>query len=213
MPPTTYKNSVDLDRMVFRMIESRAAIGGRMPRHEDFKTDGPSIKRSIVRLIKAGKIQCNISGRNWRVMTVLVGPHAGTQTQVPPHGGAVYAVSTRDGFTYQSMPGRTFSTGKKVEQSEWSKRERELFKVFEEAAVKKLRCPTNPVLKLICPTPAWVIDRLIDRGWIRVETRAAWRLIEILRGDNEGARTKEAPEPFRGRLWVRDIRGQQSAEE
>ncbi len=76
----------------FRTLEQVATAKGRCPSNEEI---GHGI---IAALAAAGKIEVEIYGRNFRRVTLLLGPHAGAATKGPP--GATwrpYAVTDRGG--------------------------------------------------------------------------------------------------------------------
>lgn len=72
---------------------------------------------------------------------------------------------------------------------------RNLFKVFEDAAVKGERCPQRFDLQNRHHIPVgYKPSALADIGWIRIEIyRQNWRVVEIRTGPNIGARTQEPP--------------------
>ena len=49
-------------------------------------------------LAQAGKIKIEISGHNWRRVTILWGEHAGRKTPPNPHGHKVYLVCDELGY-------------------------------------------------------------------------------------------------------------------
>lgn len=70
----------------FAAIESAAAKGLRCPfvRRKEFPHS--PIEEGAIRVLKAaGKIKDRTYGPNFRVVTVLVGPHAGKSTAPPPN--------------------------------------------------------------------------------------------------------------------------------
>lgn len=80
-----HKSGVVLDREgVFALLESAAINGDRCPQ-------GTVISSRMVREIaRDGLIRIEISGKNWRCVTLLKGQHAGKATAPDPDGHSPY---------------------------------------------------------------------------------------------------------------------------
>lgn len=75
----------------FTILEVAAINGARCP-------TGDVLDRSnISALAKAGRISIEISGRNWRQVTILEGPHKGKRTAPNPKGHRVYLTIDKAG--------------------------------------------------------------------------------------------------------------------
>jgi hypothetical protein len=71
----------------FSMIEAAAVKGVRCPENYDLP-----LTTAAVALAKQGKIKIEISGRNYRQVTILVGPNAGKTTAPNPKGHSTWMV-------------------------------------------------------------------------------------------------------------------------
>lgn len=76
----------NLDK-AFDLLVEHAVIGARCPR-----TSGPDAHRLIVtahisKLAREGRIFVEISGQNFRQITILTGPHKGAKTAPNPDSG------------------------------------------------------------------------------------------------------------------------------
>lgn len=69
----------------FKALEAAAIAGGRCPMNEP---DGPLHYGDVPKLARAGRILIEISGRNFRQVTILVGEHAGKKTAPNPDPNA-----------------------------------------------------------------------------------------------------------------------------
>ena len=67
----------------YRLIEAAAIAGERCPQTEPH---GPLASNSIGHLYAAGRIRSEIYRHNFRVVTLLKGPHAGKATAGPGDG-------------------------------------------------------------------------------------------------------------------------------
>lgn len=77
----------------FQMLEAAAVAGMRCPAD---KTQGGSLPDGAVsELWRRGKIKSEVSGRNFRQITILVGPHAGKKTAPNPEGHVVWKINGR----------------------------------------------------------------------------------------------------------------------
>lgn len=75
----------------FRLIEQAAIKGERCPINKSPEVNGGQLQSGAVSaLCKEGRILVEISGRNWRQATILVGKHAGKKTAPNPKGERVY---------------------------------------------------------------------------------------------------------------------------
>jgi hypothetical protein len=71
----------------FAMIEAVAINGGRCPQNDDLP-----FYRALDILAHIGKIRIEISGRNWRQVFLIEGPHVGKATAPNPHGHIVWMI-------------------------------------------------------------------------------------------------------------------------
>lgn len=74
--------TLDLD---FAAIEAAAAKGERCPQS---RPHGPLNAGSSAALARAGRIRVEIFAHNWRVVTIMEGPHKGKQTMGSPYAGS-----------------------------------------------------------------------------------------------------------------------------
>lgn len=74
----------------FELIVNAAAKGIRCPMNEPI---GPLYHAAVMTLIQQEKIKVEISGHNYRTVTVLVGSQAGKMTAPDPAGNAVWKVN------------------------------------------------------------------------------------------------------------------------
>lgn len=77
----------DILNRAFSILETAAYRGERCP----LNGTTPWITADITTaLARAGRIKVEVSGRNWRVVTILKGPNAGKRTMPDPLNGHVY---------------------------------------------------------------------------------------------------------------------------
>lgn len=99
----------------FEILEAIAVAGGRCP-----ITSGPEAHREIKSahissLAREGRIAVEISSKNWRRVTILIGPNAGKSTAANPHKG---------NRVYQTIDTRgTMVNGKHVDHGAASRRQ------------------------------------------------------------------------------------------
>lgn len=74
----TYRNITLAD--AFAMLETAAASGARCP---VAGTNGLTSTLTGT-LARTGKIRIDVYPHNWRVITIMAGPHAGKATALPP---------------------------------------------------------------------------------------------------------------------------------
>ena len=72
---------------VFRLLELAAIAGERCPKSKPY---GPLPGELTQALVAEGRIRVEIFAENWRVVTILTGPHAGASTKAAPKGGQPY---------------------------------------------------------------------------------------------------------------------------
>ncbi len=66
----------------FAAVVRAALAGERCPISHKYKTDGPTIKSTELReLARLGHARIEVYPRNWRVVHILSGPHAGKSTK------------------------------------------------------------------------------------------------------------------------------------
>jgi hypothetical protein len=65
----------------FALLEQAAIAGARCPQSAPF---GPVRSGDVTALCRDGKILVEVFVHNWRVVTILTGPHAGKKTETPP---------------------------------------------------------------------------------------------------------------------------------
>lgn len=71
------------------LLVAAAVDGERCPQDAPH---GPLGRGAISELVRAGQIRSEVYSRNWRVVTILKGEHAGKSTAAPPWGGKPYRV-------------------------------------------------------------------------------------------------------------------------
>jgi hypothetical protein len=81
-------SSREIERQ-YKLIEAAAAAGERCPLNSPL---GPIDSTALSPLAREGRILVEISGHNWRQITILTGPHAGKRTLPNPNGHAVYRI-------------------------------------------------------------------------------------------------------------------------
>lgn len=69
----------------FAMLETAASLGERCPQSPPF---GPIQSTACGALARAGRIRVEIFMHNWRVVTILEGPHKGKHTARCPYPNA-----------------------------------------------------------------------------------------------------------------------------
>ena len=74
----------------FKRLETAAANGERCPMSNPH---GPIQSGSISALFEANRIRSEVYMHNWRVVTILEGPHKGKATASPPGRGSPYLVN------------------------------------------------------------------------------------------------------------------------
>lgn len=80
----------------FDVLAAKAAAGERCPQDARLVTDG--VKSAlVVMLALAGRIRIAISGRNYRTVEILEGPHKGKTTAPDPHGRKPWKVVDTEG--------------------------------------------------------------------------------------------------------------------
>lgn len=99
---------------------------------------------------------------------------------------------------FQTFPGREPAMAKKrpgpPKRVSIPARAEALFRLLEAVAVRKERCPVNPVLGDSVPSAGQALSHLIAAGRVRTEVYGHnYRVVEILTGPNRGARTAEHP--------------------
>lgn len=77
----------------FALIVAAALAGERCPMN--YVNGGTLCTNAVRLLISAGWIRSEISGRNFRRVVILIGPHAGKGTGRDPTGAAVWKVVER----------------------------------------------------------------------------------------------------------------------
>lgn len=82
---------------VFALIEAAALSGQRCP-----PTAGPDAHPDmraglLSELAREGRVRIEISGLNWRTVTITQGPHAGKHTRRDPSGRSIYQVIDKNG--------------------------------------------------------------------------------------------------------------------
>lgn len=83
----------------FDMLVLAAIKGERCPQSYPF---GPFHSHVTSALAKAGRIRIEIFKYNWRVITIMEGPHAGKQTAPSPEGGMPYRTIFKDHVTWST---------------------------------------------------------------------------------------------------------------
>lgn len=88
----------------FELLQAAALRGERCPQSYPF---GPLRSNITSALAKAGRIRIEIFKYNWRVVTLMEGPHKGKQTAPSPEGGQPYRTIFKD-FVSVSPRNRAF---------------------------------------------------------------------------------------------------------
>lgn len=86
---------VDLGK-AFEQLEEAAAQGLRCPENGV----GHLRNGAVSKLCRIGKVRSEVYRENYRVVTILHGPHAGKSTRRPPFIGEPYRVIGRDPAKY-----------------------------------------------------------------------------------------------------------------
>lgn len=66
---------------VFEVVEQCAAAGERCPQNDQLGSGG---KTALPMLARMGRVRIEIYEKNFRVVTIMEGPHKGARTQEPP---------------------------------------------------------------------------------------------------------------------------------
>jgi hypothetical protein len=77
---------VDRKTNTLRAFTKAAVAGKRAPMNGTFGVESSAARR----LAFDGVIRIEVYAKNWRVITLLEGEHAGKHTMLPPHGGRAY---------------------------------------------------------------------------------------------------------------------------
>lgn len=87
----------------FSALEAAAAKGERCPQNSP---DG-IISDDISELARLGRVRSEIFAHNWRVVTILTGPHAGKKTAPCPHKcHGAWRVTDHEGTHYPRQDAR-----------------------------------------------------------------------------------------------------------
>lgn len=79
--------------LLLNLIRQAAIDGDRMPTLQGLRRMGHrDPNASLRRLAASGRIRIEVYGRNWRVVEICRGPHAGKRTAESPRGGRPYLV-------------------------------------------------------------------------------------------------------------------------
>lgn len=82
---------IDVERH-FAILLAAALAGERCPRNTPH---GPLAGDAITFLVRAGRIRSEVYDKNYRVVTILAGEHAGRSTAPHPGGGKPFRVDGR----------------------------------------------------------------------------------------------------------------------
>lgn len=82
---------------LFELLCHAAAAGHRCPTREELP---PYCRQLLTDLARRGDVRVEIFAHNWRVVTILVGPHAGKSTAPAPLGKKPYQILTKNGRLY-----------------------------------------------------------------------------------------------------------------
>ena len=74
----------------FDLVVARAVAGARCPENDEV---GSNI---MPQLARDGKIKIKVYALNWRVVTIMEGPHAGKTTMPAPAGQVPYRIIYKD---------------------------------------------------------------------------------------------------------------------
>jgi hypothetical protein len=75
----------------FALLVEAADVGERCPK----TIGGPLAKDALTALVRAGRVRSEVYAHNYRVVTILVGEHAGKSTAPHPAGGKPFRVNGR----------------------------------------------------------------------------------------------------------------------
>lgn len=89
-------SQAEIDR-AFALIEQAALKGERCPQNYPF---GPLRSVEVEQLYEQGRVRGEISGPNYRRMTILTGPNKGKSTAPDPHGHPPWKIMGAAGSTY-----------------------------------------------------------------------------------------------------------------
>ena len=87
---------------VYKVLEDAAVAGRRCPMNDQL----PHSSYNLGALCKDGRIRIEVYQKNWRVVTILKGPHRGAATAAAPKGEKPYVVIDHTG---------TYRTGRHVD--------------------------------------------------------------------------------------------------
>lgn len=90
----------DIER-VFTALVQCAITGERCTQNDGLGNRGADCIRALA---SSGRIRIEISGRNYRKVTILTGPHAGKSTAADPTGMRVWRVLDKTGSRVNGEP-------------------------------------------------------------------------------------------------------------
>jgi hypothetical protein len=90
---------IDIGSRVIKMLEVAARDGARCPMNADLPVGA---RQMLPHLAREGKIKIEVSGHNWRTVTMLEGPHKGKKTAPDPTGSLPYVTIDGGGTTRTS---------------------------------------------------------------------------------------------------------------
>ncbi len=98
----------------FALLEQAAEQGTRCPMSYP---KGPINRGVVGELVARGMIKSEVSGQNYRVVTILKGPQAGKQTAPNPTGAKIFRIHAKP-RSPREYPGGTVTKPRVLTQSE-----------------------------------------------------------------------------------------------
>lgn len=112
----------------FAAIERAACEGARCPFNQT-ETVRTGVRSDVLaELTRAGRIKVEISGQNYRTITLLTGPHAGKRTRPDPSGQRTWKMLTAKG---------TFVNGERYDAMQAQRRRQERFERAREGSAAR----------------------------------------------------------------------------
>jgi hypothetical protein len=85
---------INIGNRVLKMLEIAARDGARCPMNSELPVGA---KQMLPDLAREGKIKIEVSGHNWRTVTILEGPEKGKKTAPDPTGSLPYITIDGEG--------------------------------------------------------------------------------------------------------------------
>lgn len=88
----------------YLLIEAAAVAGERCPQG---KPHGPLDSQYTTKLCRQGRLRIEVFAPNWRVATILTGPHSGESTMAAPNGGKPYVIVGKQTWSKRTLSGES----------------------------------------------------------------------------------------------------------